>query len=104
VIEILWFAMNKLMKSLIHLKNFVKKRLKSSIETSNLKVLKVWVHCFSMQVVINKCFLLNPEKNFVHCFSMQVVINKCFLLNPEKNFGADPSCHFREKCTFNFKI
>jgi len=20
-------------------------------------------HCFSMQVVINKCFLLNPEKN-----------------------------------------
>jgi len=21
------------------------------------------VHCFSMQVIINKCYLLNPEKN-----------------------------------------
>jgi len=31
------------------------------------------------------------------CFSMQVVINKCFLLNPEKTFGADPYCRFREK-------
>jgi len=28
---------------------------------------------------------------------MQVVMNKFFLLNPEKNFGADPSCRFREK-------
>jgi len=28
---------------------------------------------------------------------MQVVINKCFLLNPEKNFGADPFCRIREK-------
>jgi len=27
---------------------------------------------------------------------MPVVINKCFLLNPEKN-GADPSYRFREK-------
>jgi len=33
----------------------------------------------------------------MHSFSMQVVINKCFLLNPEKIFGADPFCHFREK-------
>jgi len=24
------------------------------------------VHCFSMQVVINKCFFLNPEKILVH--------------------------------------
>jgi len=29
---------------------------------------------------------------------MQVVINKCFLLNPEKKIGANPSCHFQEKC------
>jgi len=39
-----------------------------------------------------------------HCFSMQVVINKCVLLNPELNFGSNPSCHFQEKCkkrTFN---
>jgi len=37
---------------------------------------------------------------------MQVVINKCFLLNPEKKFGADLSCCFREKCKnahFNLK-
>jgi len=26
-----------------------------------------------------------PFKDPVHCFSMQFVINKCFLLNPEKN-------------------
>jgi len=36
-------------------------------------------------------------KGRVHCFSMQVVINKCFPLNSEKKFGADPSCRFREK-------
>jgi len=36
-------------------------------------------------------------KGRVHYFSMQVVINKFFLLNPEKKFGADPSCRFREK-------
>jgi len=23
-----------------------------------------WVQCFSMQVVMNKCFILHPEKNF----------------------------------------
>jgi len=28
---------------------------------------------------------------------MQVVMNKCFLLNPEKKFDTDPSCRFREK-------
>jgi len=38
-------------------------------------------------------------KGRVHCFSMQVVISKCFLLNAEKKFGADPSCRFREKRT-----
>jgi len=27
------------------------------------KKIKGRVHCFSMQVVVNKCFLLNPEKN-----------------------------------------
>jgi len=46
------------------------------------------------------------EKNFrfkgqVHCFSMQVVMKKCFLLNPEKKFGADSACRFRENRTFN---
>jgi len=28
---------------------------------------------------------------------MQVVIDKCFLLNPEKKIGAYPSYRFREK-------
>jgi len=28
---------------------------------------------------------------------MQMVMNKCFILNPEKKIGADPSCRFREK-------
>jgi len=30
-------------------------------------------------------------KGWVHCFSMQVVMNKCFLLNLEKKFGTDLS-------------
>jgi len=38
------------------------------------------------------------NKGQVHCFSMQVVMNKCFLLNPEKKFGPDPSFRFWEKC------
>jgi len=28
-----------------------------------IKKLKDWVQCFSMQIVISKCFLLNHEKN-----------------------------------------
>jgi len=36
-------------------------------------------------------------KGRVHCFSLQVVMNKRFLLNPEKKFRADPSSRFREK-------
>jgi len=28
-------------------------------------------------------------KDRVHCFSMQVVMNKCFFLNPEKKFDAN---------------
>jgi len=26
---------------------------------------------------------------------------KKYFLNPVKKFGADPFCHFQEKCTFN---
>jgi len=32
----------------------------------------------------------------VHCFSTWVVMIKCFLLNPEKNFRADPCCVFKK--------
>jgi len=41
------------------------------------------------------CFLL--IKGWMQCFTMQVAMNNCFLLNPEKIFGTDPSCRFREK-------
>jgi len=36
-------------------------------------------------------------KGRVHCFSIQVVMNKCFLLNSEKKFSADPPSRFQEK-------
>jgi len=42
-------------------------------------------------------------KDQVHCFSMQVAMNKCFLLNPEKKVGANLSCRFRDKRIFNFE-
>jgi len=54
------------------------------------------VFAIAYYVQINKSINL---KGRVHCFSMQVGINKCFLLNPEKKFGADPSCRFRKKKT-----
>jgi len=37
-------------------------------------------------------------KGRVHCFTMQVVMNKLvFLQNPEIQFGADSSARFQEK-------
>jgi len=48
--------------------------------------LKGWVHCFSMQVVINKCFLLNPEKK---AQIRLVIFEKNALLIP-KNDVTDP--------------
>jgi len=36
-------------------------------------------------------------KGWVHYFLMQVVLNNCFLLNPEKNLGANLSYRFQEK-------
>jgi len=51
---------------------------------------------------------LNPKptsdvilKDRVHFFSKQVVMNKCFLLNPEKKIGSYPSCRFLHKRAFN---
>jgi len=35
-------------------------------------------------------------KGWVRCFSFQVIMNKCFFLNPEK-IASDSSCRFREK-------
>jgi len=39
------------------------KKLKTTLTWLIRVHLKSRVHCFSMQVVLNKCFLLNPEKN-----------------------------------------
>jgi len=39
-------------------------------------------------------------KGRVYCISMQVVMNKCFLLN-RKKLSAVLSCHFRKKRYFN---
>jgi len=51
------------------------------------KVIKGRVHCFSMQVVMNKCFLLNPEKNLTQiCL---VVFEKNAPLIP-KNMVTEP--------------
>jgi len=33
-----------------------------------------------------KLLISNVIKGMLHCFSMKVVINKCFLLSPEKNW------------------
>jgi len=41
--------------------------------------------------------LINLIKGRVHCFSMQIVMNKCFLLNSEKKLGADSSLSFSKK-------
>jgi len=38
----------------------------------------------------------NAFKDRVHCFSMQVVMNKCFFINPGEN-GADLTYRFRKK-------
>jgi len=59
-----------------------------------------WAGKVQVILVLAHLFVKVPKVR-VHCFSMQVEMNKCFLLNPEKNFGADPSCRFREKRTFN---
>jgi len=48
--------------------------------------------------------LLYNVKGRVHCFSMQVVLNKCFLLNPEKKLEQIPLVVFEKsakKLTFN---
>jgi len=44
------------------------------------------------------CIVQSTLKDQVQYLSMQFVMKKCFLLNPEKKFSADPSCRFREKC------
>jgi len=44
-------------------------------------------------------------KGRVHCFSVQVIMNKSFLLNPEKNWHRSVLLFSRktQKRTFNFE-
>jgi len=51
--------------------------------------------------VVNHVEALSNIQDLVHCFSMQIVMNKRFLLNPEKKCGANPSFRFRDKRTIN---
>jgi len=39
-------------------------------------VMKGRMYCFSMQVLMNKCFLLNPEKNFTQIHPVVFEKNK----------------------------
>jgi len=51
--------------------------------------------CFLFPCSSRVLVLVSTHSNLkgrMQCFSMQVVMNKCFLLNPKK-IGADPSCH-----------
>jgi len=41
-----------------------KKVLNKKCSTGSCELKAECIQCFSMQVVINKCFLLNPEKNW----------------------------------------
>jgi len=49
-------------------------------------------------------------KDQVHCFSMQVVINKCYLLNPKKNLAQIRLVVFKKNdkewliCKFEMKL
>jgi len=61
--------------------------------------LKDRVHCFSMQVVINKCFLLNPEKNLAQIHL--VVFEKSAPLIP-KNDVTEPKV--RRLCCSNYQL
>jgi len=45
----------------LRIKNETKKHRRN--HEVNAADFKGWVHSFSMQVVMNTCFLLNPEKN-----------------------------------------
>jgi len=57
------------------------KRIFANLNPIN-SYLKGRVHCFSMHVVINKYFLLNPEKNLAQ--TGLVVLEKYALFNSEK--------------------
>jgi len=51
-----------------------------------------WRHFSGKRPDTKKSVLKVP----VQCFSMQVALNKCFILNPKRKFCADPTCHFEK--------
>jgi len=48
-----------------------------------------------------RTFILDWFKDGAQCFSMQVVINKCFLLNPKKNLAQIRLVVFVKNAHFN---
>jgi len=70
-----------------------------------LKYLAVWLVLKDKHKWFNDLFKYDGFKGRVQCFSMQVVMNKYFvlnlvkkkILNLVKKFGADSFCCFREK-------
>jgi len=67
---------------------------------SKSKVLHLRHRTIKIEKVVKFCCVTSltyaVKGRVIQCFSMQVVMNKCFLQNPEKIFGADPSCCFQE--------
>jgi len=50
--------------------------------------MQFWENLICMNAIENNnlhSFIIINLKGRVHCFSMQVVMNNCFLLNPKKN-------------------
>jgi len=55
------------------------------------------MHCFSMQIVMNKCFFLNPEKNLAQI--RFVVFEKNARTHPSNpnNYVTEPKASYSNK-------
>jgi len=63
-VDLIISAINAMKMNQTHQKFFIRQGLfLSGTGYRGLECFKCRVHCFSMQVVMNKCFLLKPEKN-----------------------------------------
>jgi len=90
---------NKCVKSCIVTQGYLR-----SIHLYRFPFIKLRSNVFQKCINSNKIALMisiSTLQDRVHCFSMQVVRNKCFLLNPETKFCANLPCRFREKRSFN---
>jgi len=80
---------------------------KSKDFISNFSLVNVAVHKFIPLMVCQlKWFWLGSRgclKGQMQCFSMQVGMNKCFLLNPEKSFAQIRLVVFKKNAHFSSK-